>query len=307
MNSFILFQQLLVLCALMLTGYIANKKNFIDDNAYTKLSSLMVWILNPMLMISGALGKENHASAKLIGQNLVMVLFMYAGLFLIGFLYIWICGHKKGKGYMYRMVMLFPNVGFMGVPLVKAIFGTEYIVYVVFYMLAFNLLCYTYGIHLASKMGEKATKLSIKKLLSPGLIASVFTILIFALQLNVPSPIATYVDYMGNTAITVSMLIIGTSLARMDLKSAFLKAEYYVFLAAKMLIVPILFVFLSKLLPFDPIVIGVFQILICMPVASMTCMMAEEYGGDGSECTKIITITTLCTIVTAPLVILIAA
>ena len=86
-----------------------------------------------------------------------------------------------------------------------------------------------------------------------------------------------------------------------------MKAEYYVFLAAKMLIVPILLVFLSKLLPFDPIVIGVFQILICMPVASMTCMMAEEYGGDGSECAKIITITTLCTIVTAPLVILIAA
>lgn len=307
MDSLILFKQLLVLCALMLTGYIAYKKCLIDDNAYVKLSSLMVWILNPMLMISGALGKENHASLKLIGQNLVMVFIMYGGLFLIGFLYIWICGHKQEKGYLYRMVMFFPNVGFMGVPLVKVIFGTEYIVYVVFYMLTFNLLCYTYGIHLASRMGGKKTKLSIKKLLSPGLIASVITILIFTLQLDVPSPVANYVDYMGNTAITISMLIIGASLARMDLKSAFLKAEYYVFLAVKMLIVPILFVLLSRLLPFDPVVTGVFQILICMPVASMTCMMAEEYGGNGSECAKIITITTLCTIVTAPLVILIAA
>ena len=45
MNSFILFQQLLVLCALMLTGYIAYKKNFIDDNAYTKLSSLMTCMM----------------------------------------------------------------------------------------------------------------------------------------------------------------------------------------------------------------------------------------------------------------------
>lgn len=306
MDSFILFQQLLVLCALMLTGFIAYKTNLLDDHAYTKLSSFMVWILNPMLMISGALGKENHASAQQIGQNIMMVIVMYGGLFLLGFLYILICGHKKGKGYQYRMVMLFPNVGFMGVPLVKVIFGSEYIVYVVFYMLAFNLLCYTYGIHLASKMGERQTRLSLKKLLSPGFIASIFTILIFALQIKVPTPLATYVDYMGNTAITISMIIIGISLARMDLKSAFLHIEYYIFLIAKMLVVPILFILISNRLSIDPIVKGVFQILVSMPVASMTCMMAEEYAGDGSECAKIITITTICTVITAPLVILFA-
>lgn len=60
MNSFILFQQLLVLCALMLTGYIAYKKNFIDDNAYTKLSSLMT------CMMAEEYGGDGSECAKII-------------------------------------------------------------------------------------------------------------------------------------------------------------------------------------------------------------------------------------------------
>lgn len=305
MSSAILFQQLLVLLALMITGFIAYKTNLLDDHTYGKLSSFMVWILNPFLMISGVIGKDGAVSFTLVWQNIVMVFALYGMLFIIGFVYIGILRYKGRDSYLYRMELLFPNVGFMGVPLVKEMFGSEYIVLVAFYMLAFNVLVYTYGVHLSSQMGGQKVAFNLKKLINPGTITAIMAILIFALKLNVPTPIATYVDYLGNTAIALSMIIIGMSLAKVDWKSGFNNKNYYIFLLADMIIIPVIMVLLSKLVPFDKNVVGVFQILACMPVASMTCMFAQEYGKDGSECAKLIAMTTVITVITAPLVILI--
>ena len=306
MNSMILFQQLLVLLALMMTGFLAYKTKLIDDGTYEHLSSLMVWILNPFLMVSGVLGKNNSVSGKLIVENMVLVGLLYLFLFLAGILYCSLLRYKNETSYLYRFVMLFPNVGFMGVPLVKEMFGNEYIVLVAFYMLAFNVLCYSYGVYLSSRYGGNTEKFDIQKMISPGMITSILSILIFAFQLQLPSPIVNYVDYLGTTSIALSMMIIGVFMARLDWKSAFAKAEYYIFTVVSMLILPILFVCLIKHLPFNQTAIGVAQIMICMPVASMTCMFTQEYGGDGTEASKLIALTTVCTVITAPLVIWLA-
>lgn len=306
MSSLILLKQLLVLLALMLTGFVAYKTKLIDDHTHGHLSSLMVWILNPFLMISGVIGKSANVSSQLVFENIIMVGMMYAALFLIGFVYVWMMRYKGSDTYLYRLEILFPNVGFMGVPLVKEMFGSEYVVMVAFYMLAFNVLVYSYGIHLSARLGGNTEKFQAKKLLSPGTITAIMAILIFTLQLDLPDPIVNYVDYLGNTSIALSMMIIGVSLAKMDWKTAVSKADYYIFAIAKMLVIPIAMVFGSRFLPFDSRVIGIFQIMACMPVASMTCMFAQEYGGDGSECAKMIALTTVCTVITAPLVILIA-
>lgn len=304
MNSGILFQQLLILMALMVTGFIAYKTNLIDDHTHSHLSSFMVWVLNPAMMISGVIGKNDSISSGFIFQNILMVGLMYGSLFLTGFVYIAILRYKGAKGYLYRFVTLFPNVGFMGVPLVKEMFGNEYVVYVAFYMLAFNILCYTYGIHVSARLGGNTQKFDPKKLVSPGMVTAICSILIFFLHLELPAPVVSFVDYLGTSCIAFSMLIIGASLAKFRWKEAFGSKDYYIFTLVKMILIPVVYVWLSRFLPFDSVVIGVFRIMICMPVASMTCMFAQEYGGDGSECAKIISLTTLVTVVTAPLVIL---
>jgi len=306
MNSIILFEQLLVLLALMFTGFTAYKTRLIDDNTYSHLSSLMVWILNPFLMLSGVIGKDAAIPGKMILENVLSVCIMYGVLFLVGFVYAAVMHYKGNDSYLYRFVMLFPNVGFMGVPLVRAVFGSEYIVLVAFYMLAFNLLCYSYGIYLAARGGGYREKFDPKKLITPGSVTAVASIIIFAFHISVPGPVASYIDYLGNASIAFSMMIIGVFLARLDWKTAFSKKDYFLFALADMVIIPLILVYLSRFLPFDDTVVSILRIMICMPVASMTCMFSQEYGGDGSECAKIISLTTVCTVFTAPLVIRIA-
>ena len=74
MNYQIIFEQLLVLLAVMATGYISFKVNILDTNGYSQLSSLVVRVLNPFLMISGVLGKRIAFSSEEIGQNIILVL-----------------------------------------------------------------------------------------------------------------------------------------------------------------------------------------------------------------------------------------
>lgn len=306
MNSLILFKQLLVLLALMLTGLIAYKTKIIDDNAHSKISTLVVWVLNPFLMISGVIGKSGDITGTVIYQNLILVLLFYTSLFILGLIYIKIGAIKDNDAYLYRLVILFPNVGFMGIPLVKVMLGDEYILLVAFYALAFNVLCYTYGIHIAAKYGGKDVLFNLKKMVNPGTISSGIAILLFVLSPEIPAPIVSYVDYMGNTAITVSMIVIGISLAKLDWSKSFNSIKYYIFLLVDMICFPLILISASKLLPFDSAALGVFHIMACMPVASLTCMLTLEYSGNGSEAAKLVALTTIATVITAPLVIMIA-
>ena len=144
----------------------------------------------------------------------------------------------------------------------------------------------------------------IRKLLNPGTIASVTAILIFAFKIPVSAPVASLCEYMGNAAIPLSMMMIGVSLARLDLKRAFQGAENYIFLMVKMLAIPILAVLIVRQLPFNTRILGIFCITASMPVGGMVGMMAEEYGGngEGEECNKAIAMTTILSAVTVPLV-----
>ena len=302
MSNIILFQQLLILLTIMFVGYISYRCKIIDNNGYNQLSSLVIKILNPFLMISGVLGNNVNFSANLINQNIILVCFFYLMLFVFGFIFIKTIKCKDNSSYLYRMLILLPNVGFMGIPLVKEVLGSKYIVLVAFYILGFNIIAYTYGVYLSYKFGGKNPELDYKKIINIGTISSFLSIGIFASKVSLPVPLISFVNYMGESCIVMSMIVIGAFLAKENLKSIFLNLENIVFIFAYMIVIPLLMIFIAKKLNFDPKIFAVFQIMTCMPVGSVTCMFAQEYGGDGTKAAHLVATTTVATIVTVPAV-----
>lgn len=310
MNIQIILAQMLMLFAMMLVGYFVWKKEWFDESAYQKLSKIVVNILNPLLVIYGVLGKNSKGNATLILQNLGFVVFFYIFLILIGVVFVWILHPPKADCKLYRLMTIFPNVGFMGIPVITSIFGMESMIYVVFYMLGYNLLLYSYGLILARKAGEDAgnvhetsnCKNQWKRMINPGVVASVSAVFIFMLQISVPQPIVAFCDYMGNAVIPLSMMLIGMSIAKADFKTIFANPKIYGFTAMKMLIIPIGMTLLLKPLPVDTVVFGVFAMQLAMPVGSIITLIAKENGADETTCTNGIVLTTLVSIVTIPLV-----
>lgn len=305
MNIFIVIQQMLVLLVMMLVGYVTFRLSWLDDHSYGKVSKIVVNILNPCIMIDGVLGKEVHMERSMLLQTLVLMLLYYALLILLSRPVASLLRVRGGQRNLYRLMLIFSNVGFMGIPVISSIYGQESIILISFYMLGYNLLLYTYGIFLASGSGEEKKekeKGQWKRLLNPGVAACILALVIFISGVSVPESVCTFFDYMGTSVVPLSMMLIGASVAQGGKKEFFLDGKMYLFMLIKMLIIPIAAALILRLVNLPAVVEGVFILMLAMPVGSIVVMLAKECGADDLECTKGSILTTLLSVITIPIV-----
>lgn len=313
MNITIVLQQMLVLFAMMLTGFVVHRMGWISGEVYSTMSRLVVNVFNPLLIINSVLGKSAASTGNLFAENLLLVILFYGFLFAASFLLLVLIRPDSVESPVYQLMVLFPNIGFMGIPLVAALLGSEYIIYVAIYMLGYNILIYTYGIQLAqkSKRNSDPSAVSEKRsiftalrpvITNPGVITSVIALFIFFLAIPVATPIATFCDYMGNTSIPLSMFLIGCSIAASDLKAMFQNKKIYVFLGYKLLLVPILGALLIRFLPLNNMLLQLFVIMLSMPAGSLVVLITEEYGSKTECATNGVVLSTLFSILSIPLV-----
>lgn len=301
MFALILLQQMLILFAMALCGFLAVRRNWIRESGKKQFSALIVHLFNPILIISSVSAYDASAARGLIGQNLVLLLLVFGILIAAGFVYVRVRRLPRRDASLYHLAIAFNNVGFMGLPLVRGALGEQYLIFVVFYMLVFNILIYTFGILLAGRMSDTGARFSLKKILSTGTFASVAAILIFLFDVRFPAPVKTFLSYMGDVTIPVSMIIIGASLATQNLRRIFLDAGNYLFTIVKMGLIPLLAILLLRKIPFDRNVVTLACIMVSMPVASFVGMLSEEYGGDAERASALIAMTTVFSVVSVPL------
>lgn len=307
MNVFVVIQQMMVLLSMMLVGYAAFKIKWLDGNACSRMSKIVINVLNPCLLVNGVLGKEAHLESSMLFQTLILVVLYFGVLVLLSTPVVSLLRVKKEHYNLYRLMLIFSNVGFMGIPVISNIYGKESMLLIAFYNLGYNLLLYTYGIYLAAKgrqeEGEKGDKdAQWKRLLNPGVASCVLAVVIFVSGASMPESVCTFFDYVGNAAVPLSMILIGASVAQGGRKEFFLDIKMYVFSTIKMLIIPITAALLIGFLPWPAMVEGVFILMLAMPVGSIVVMLATESGGDAIECTKGSILTTLLSVLTIPIV-----
>ena len=222
MNAGIIAKQMLILFLMMLTGYAAYKKGIVSREGAKSLSSAIINIFNPCLIISGVLNKTITYSTAMVTENLILVAVFFVVLILLSKIFARIMGLSAAEVNCYRLMMIFPNLGFMGIPLVRSLYGEEAVIFVAFYIVGYNLLVYSYGILLAmgnapAADGQKP-ELPWKKVFNIGTGACAAAILIFAFHIRVPEVMGTFVDSVGNAAVPLSMMTVGIMVAQSDLR-----------------------------------------------------------------------------------------
>lgn len=305
MSAFIVLQQMLVLFAMMAIGYILWKIHWLNEDSCKGISKLVVNVFNPLLLIASIVGYDFKSGEIFLGQNMAFVLIYFVVLFVAGYMITFLLRIKKPQRNFYQMMTMFSNIGFIGIPLVRALLGREYVIYIAFYTLVYNVLIYTYGIYLAIKTNElpgEQMVFPVRKILNPGVIGCVVAILIFVLDIPVAEPIVTFSNYMGDTCIPLSMILIGTSVAKMDGKKLFSNGKMYVFLAIKMLLLPIAAAIICKGLPVDAGVYKVFVIECSVPIGSMITLIAQEYGKKDDSAVIGVVLSTVLSVITIPIV-----
>ncbi len=301
MKAYLLLQQMLVLFAMMITGFWACRMKWIDRHGSNKLTTLIIKIFNPMLILSSVLGDRPANAGNLLGQDLVLASLYFAFIILGSYLFCKIRGYGRRDGNLYVLLTAFGNLGFMGIPLIRAVYGPEYIIYVVIYLLIFNILAYTYGIWLAMGMSDSRRSFSPVLMVNSGLVICVIAVICFLARVRFPEPVVSFCTYMGDCAIPLSMLVIGISLAQSDLKELFFDKDTYIFLLFRMILLPAAGILLFRLLPFHSDVYSIFTLMISMPAATIGGMLAQEFAGRGNEASKIILLSTVISVFSIPL------
>ena len=302
MNVFVVLQQMLVLLTMMALGYLTYRKGWINDESYGHISKICVNILNPCIVIYGVTGKDSNLPGQVVVQNLIFMCIYYVILILLSKPIIRMLKVSKGNRSIYELMLIFSNVGFMGIPVISSIFGQESVVLIAFYMLGYNLVLYTYGLYLSSKTEGAQITFQWKSLLNAGVISCFVALLLFGFQVQLAPSVVNFFDYVGNAVVPMSMMLIGASVAQHADRSFLTDIRMYVFSAIKLLVIPIAAALLMKGFAIDPLVKGVFVMMLAMPVGTIVVMFAKQAGADDMECTKGSVITTLLSIVTIPIV-----
>lgn len=305
MEVFVIFQRMLMLLAMMALGYISYKRNWLDEGGHKKLSEMVVNIFNPALVINGAITATaaGGSNLSLIKENLIFVLIYYGICIVISYPVAKIVSAKDSQKSMFMLMTIFSNVGFMGIPVLSSIYGSHAVIFITFYILAYNVILYTLGVFIAQRnIPKEERKSSLSGLLNIGMICSVLAIILYFSGIKFNDSVMSFFNYVGNATIPLSMIVIGASVAKIPFREVFKGIRLYVFAFITLLLIPIAVSFIFKGMKNDEMVFGIFILLFAMPVGSIVSMLIKEYGGDETLCSKTVIITTLLSIITIPIV-----
>jgi predicted permease len=302
-----LFRAVLILFLMMVPGYIMRKMKLASDGLPLGFTNTILYITQPAMLVVGFFRARDMEILKTAG--FVMLLSFVTHIVFIFAVKLFYRGAEKETAKVYRFGTVFANAGYMGIPLISMVLGDEAAIYASVYIVAFNFFCWSYGALIYS---EDKSFISPKKMfVNAATIPTAIGIIIFVTNVSpyIPAPIAdlTYetLTMLKNTVAPMSMMIIGMRLADLNLKGAFRDKYLYLGLSLRLIVFPLgAFVLLAicKLLGFyDPT--GFTVILVCAstPVASATCMFAEKFGSDSTSASKFVSVSTVLSLATMPL------
>lgn len=299
----LLLEQMIVLFILMGIGFFCYKKGVITDEVSRKLSTIVVNIANPALVLIGGMGEEKISGEEL-KLTIVISLFMYVSLLILAVILPRLLHVEEKSRGTYRAMTVFSNIGFMGFPVINALYGSTALLYATFFVIPYNVLIYTYGISaIAGKSPEKGEKkFSLKGILNVGFIACIVTIIIYFLDLRVPAFVESTLTHLSNLTSPLSMMVIGASLAAIDLRKLFTDGKLLLFSAIKLVVIPIIGLLVIRQFVDSEMLLGVCLVMLATPVGSMTAMLAQQYDGDYEMASKAVALTTILSVATMPLV-----
>lgn len=291
---------MVVLFIIVILGYVACKLGYMGDKFDKKLSSIVVDITCPLLVLSSVMGDElpdRTLILPLLGVGFLTYILLLAFGFWVPRL---ITKNHDDQG-MIGFALMFANVGFIGYPIVSSIFGPHAVFYAALLNMPNTFFIFTAGVMLIK--GEYSLKqFNPKVLVSPAMLGAFLAVIIVALGIHTPDIIARPVTMVGNITVPAALMIIGSSMAKLPIREIIGSPKVYITALLRLTIVPLSIYFLFKACGVSDLVNNINTVVIAMPVASFGTMFCLKYGRNPSLITETTFITTLGSIITIPLI-----
>ena len=292
--------------AYILPGFIVGKMKKTLPEHLPGLSGILLYVCSPCMHITA------YISIECTKDNLIrMGLFFVSSLILQGAFMglIYLIFRKKFEINSYRVMTIgavLGNVGYFGLPIVKALFpdNPEAAVYSCMNILSMNLIVFTIGVYCLTRKKEY---LSLKAAaFNPTTFGFVVGFPLFLLGASgwLPEVVLKAVRLIGDMSTPLCMMILGVRLTAVSLKKLFARPVVWMTCLGKLLLFP-LFVFgmtfFLPWLPIDPSFRGSLVILAGAPCAAVILTLAELHKSETELAANSIFLSTILCFTTIPL------
>lgn len=287
---------------ILILAFICYRIGLLDQEGNRNLSNLLLMVVNPCLIITTY---QTDYDAELIRGLLIAFVAAFA-VHLIAILIARIFISRKGNAEyaLERFGIVYANCGFMGIPLINSVLGSEGVFYLTAYITIFNLFTWTHGLIL---LEGKFTPARLKEgLISPLVIGTMAGMLLFFLQLRLPEVILHSMDYIADMNTPLAMIIAGLSIAQTDLKKIFSNFRIYRICFLKLVAVPLAVLSCLAVFKLEYSVAYTILIASACPTATTLTMMAIRLDKNYKYASEIFAFSTVLSIITIPFVSFIA-
>lgn len=305
-----LLSTIATLFLLLVAGYVARKVGIINDVASKNLSKLVVQLGQPMLIIGSLLSVEFSVDNLKHGLTLIVCGFlMHAILAALAYLF---CRPIRDldERKITEFASVFGNCGFIGFPILKALYGNIGLFWGAFFIISFHLSLWTWGISIYARK-RPDIKLTPKKIiLNFGTVPCIIGFLLYVSQaipgMIIPGFVRDFLTYLSNLCTPITMLITGALLATRTAKQIFGNKNIYYLSVVKLLVMPMIILAITSLLGFAPEIVMLLTVMAAMPSAAMVSMLSELYDVNPGYASQAVGTTTLLSTLTLPIVLYVA-
>ena len=231
----LIFNQLVKMLIILIVGIVCVRIGLVSKEGSKTISNLLLMLVNPILIIM--VYQTDYDPILVKG-----LLFSFVAAFISHILAILVSkllfrDKEDPNNMINQFAAVYSNCGFIGIPLINSVLGSEGVFYLTAYMTVFNILTWTHGLSLMK--GHFDPKLLKEGLTAPMVIGTFIAMILFFTQIHIPDTIAASMQYIADMNTPLAMMVAGFSVANSDIKKICTNVQIYRIALTKLIIVPL--------------------------------------------------------------------
>ena len=308
-SFFSLLSIIITLFLLMVVGFWCRHRGIIDTVASKRLSTLIIQVGQPMMII-GALNGASYSGEHLRIALITTVIGFCMHAFMAFAAYLICKKHNNGdRMKIFEFGLIFANCGFIGFPIMDSIYGSSIGSFMgAFYVISFHLFLWTWGIVILAR-GRSDIRLTVKKaFLNYGTVPCAIGIVLYLCKplFTLPAAIGSFLSYLGGLCTPISVLITGALLATVSIPAMLKNRTLYLHSFIKLILFPIVICLVAKLIGLGDRYVLLCTVMAGLPSASSIVMLSELYDIEPAYASETVGLSSLLVTFTLPLMLLFA-
>lgn len=295
------YSRLGTIAIILVLGFLLGKLKLISPKTNKDLVNLLLTVFMPASLFAAFPTTYSDETSDLFKAGLLAGVLVMTALIIVSKILFNKKFYNDKLRYESQFALIFNNATFLGYPIIASTFGEQGVIPYCGFIIAFNIALFSYGVYLFKHKID--SKLVLNVITNPNIIAVVLGVIVFATGFQLPGFVTDAVKYTGNATTALSIICVGYMLSNAKFLKLIKKWKLILTAAAQLVLGPLIAFGLLTLLQFPTEVIAVCTLIQALPTATSLGLFASKYGGDQTEASELVTVSTVLSIVLMPLMV----